>query len=295
MAWRSRRRSAYYSRNDSYSRSANAESAEANGRYPRTRAAAALGVSVKAFDAGCSAAGYHTHEWHHSGRYANAVDYYDTNELAESVEFWEGAAACYKSKTKQAELRAKVPALLAERKASRLEAFKCKLERQRDCTRPVQKHGAMSQLRWSRLVMQACVDAGFGQYDLNGEVPVGNFSLLTAKLAALHIERQEADRKRAEEQQKRNERAKLHDRTNEVAAIVTTVQPTNKPGNVFLAADSVEILESDATGWQRSMAEAKVDALLRGWNGVTTHNIVRDKHGNGWVPVRYAVKQEVAA
>jgi hypothetical protein len=72
------RRSAYYSRNDSYSRSANAEAAETEGRLPRTRAAQALGVSVKAFDVGCARCGYTSTEWHHVGKYAMRVDYYDT-------------------------------------------------------------------------------------------------------------------------------------------------------------------------------------------------------------------------
>lgn len=87
-----RRRAAYYSRNNSYSRSYNASCAEAEGRLPRTRAAAALGLSTKAFDAGCAACGYRATEWHHVGKYANMVDYYDTEELSASAEFWTGAA-----------------------------------------------------------------------------------------------------------------------------------------------------------------------------------------------------------
>lgn len=84
-------KAAYYSRNRSYSRSANAESAESDGRFPRTRAAQSMGISVKAFDAGCLAANYTTSEWHHVGKYANKVDYYDTAELELNIKFWQGA------------------------------------------------------------------------------------------------------------------------------------------------------------------------------------------------------------
>lgn len=104
MAWR-KRRSAYYSRNQSYSRSYNAERAEADDRYPRTRAAKHLGLSTKAFDAGCAHMGYVSHEWHHVGKYANMVDYYDTKELAASASFWLGAVLSYKTKAARRECR----------------------------------------------------------------------------------------------------------------------------------------------------------------------------------------------
>ena len=108
--WRSRRRSAYYGRNQSYSRSYNAERAEDSGRLPRTRAASRLGVSVKAFDAGCEKAGYRSTEWHHVGKYANMVDYYDTEELEASWKFWVGARSAYSGKAKKKELLAKASA-----------------------------------------------------------------------------------------------------------------------------------------------------------------------------------------
>lgn len=113
MARWNRRSCAHYSRNygNEWSRSANAQEAENNGRYPRTRAAAALGVSVKAFDAGRFACGYHTSEWHHVGKYANMVDYYDTNELRGDPQFWQGCAAAYKSKARQTELLEKAKTL----------------------------------------------------------------------------------------------------------------------------------------------------------------------------------------
>lgn len=84
-------RTAYYSRNNSYSRSYNATTAEQDGRYPRTIAAKKLFLSVKAFDAGCEKAGYTSTEWHHVGKYANIVYYYDTDELANNPLFWKGA------------------------------------------------------------------------------------------------------------------------------------------------------------------------------------------------------------
>lgn len=82
---------AYYRRNNSYSRSYNAERAESSGRYPRTRAAKELGLSVKAFDAGCKYCGYYSSEWHHVGKFANRVDYYDVAELSQNIKFWVGA------------------------------------------------------------------------------------------------------------------------------------------------------------------------------------------------------------
>lgn len=86
--------SAYYSRNKSYSRSFNAERAEVNDRYPLTRAAKHLGISVKAFKNGLDLSGITTNEWHHVGKYANMVDYYDVSndsEIVNSYKFWKGA------------------------------------------------------------------------------------------------------------------------------------------------------------------------------------------------------------
>lgn len=88
------RKSAYYSRNNSYSRSFNAECAERENRYPLTRAAAYLGISLAAFKNGLSHSGISTNEWHHVGKYANHVDYYDVSESGEivnSFSFWKGA------------------------------------------------------------------------------------------------------------------------------------------------------------------------------------------------------------
>ena len=63
-----------------YSRSANAEAAEVEGRLPLTRA-----IPVVAKVAGVTRAkareallAVHDGEWHHVGKYANKVQYYDT-------------------------------------------------------------------------------------------------------------------------------------------------------------------------------------------------------------------------
>jgi hypothetical protein len=62
---------AYYSRNDSYSRSFNAELAEEHGRLPLTRFCAKFGLVPDL------AKRYWSGEWHHVGKYAACVDYYD--------------------------------------------------------------------------------------------------------------------------------------------------------------------------------------------------------------------------
>lgn len=87
-------KSTFYSRNNSYSRSCNAEVAESQDRFPLTRAAQYLGLSSAAFKAGLSNAGISTNEWHHVGKYANRVDYYDVSldsEIVNSFKFWKGA------------------------------------------------------------------------------------------------------------------------------------------------------------------------------------------------------------
>lgn len=74
--------STYYSRAGSYSRSYNAEVAESEGRAPMSRAmrvvAARYGCSQST--AKCALELLHDGEWHHVGKYANRVDYYDTTD-----------------------------------------------------------------------------------------------------------------------------------------------------------------------------------------------------------------------
>lgn len=134
------RKTAYYSRNDSFSRSYNAETAEEEGRLPRSRAAASLGLSVAAFDAGCSAVGYRATEWHHVGKFAARIDYYDCAELGENPEFWRGAAAAYKSAKKRAEILATMARRAEAERVARVEEFLRKIIENRDCTRFVLRH-----------------------------------------------------------------------------------------------------------------------------------------------------------
>jgi len=107
MSWH-KRRAAHYCRFDagyeSYGKSYNASCAEENGRLPLTRAAYHLGVNTVAFRVGCAAADYKVSEWHHVGKFATPVDYYDTNELSSNPEFWKGCSEAYKSKIKKEEL-----------------------------------------------------------------------------------------------------------------------------------------------------------------------------------------------
>ena len=86
--------SAFYRRNNSYSRSFSASAAESENRYPLTRAASYLRLSVAAFKKGLDHANITTSEWHHVGKYANKVDYYDVSdsgEIANAYKFWKGA------------------------------------------------------------------------------------------------------------------------------------------------------------------------------------------------------------
>lgn len=110
-----RRRSICYRRFDagyeSYSKSYNAICAERAGRFPRTRAAAHLGISAKAFDAGCKAAGYTSTEFHHVGKYATCVDYYDTEALKSDWKFWLGVAKTYSAKMKRREFLGRAAAI----------------------------------------------------------------------------------------------------------------------------------------------------------------------------------------
>lgn len=88
---------AYYEANvgSEHSKSANAAQAESEGRFPLTAAAKKLGISAKAFKAGCRSAKYESDEWHHTGSHARRTDYYDTTFLAACADFWRGAAHEY--------------------------------------------------------------------------------------------------------------------------------------------------------------------------------------------------------
>lgn len=69
--------SAYYSKNKSYSRSYNAECAEEDGRYPATRFKAVYGIDPRKVVA--------AHEWHHVGKYAARVDYFDIEDVMQAL------------------------------------------------------------------------------------------------------------------------------------------------------------------------------------------------------------------
>ncbi|MBE7443057.1 MAG: hypothetical protein HS119_11445 [Flavobacteriales bacterium] len=97
------KKSAYYSRNNSFSRSFNAECAEEEGRFPLTRAAKVIGLSLNHFKEALKLANIKTNEWHHVGKFANRVDYYDTIEIKNNVNFWLAALKLSKT-TKQKEL-----------------------------------------------------------------------------------------------------------------------------------------------------------------------------------------------
>ncbi len=76
------RRSAYYSRNSSYSRSYRAEVAEFEGRMPLTRASQAVAALYDCPQSTAKAALrlLGTSEWHHVGKYAREVSYFDTQD-----------------------------------------------------------------------------------------------------------------------------------------------------------------------------------------------------------------------
>lgn len=180
------RRAAYYGRNDSFSRSYNAEVAEDEGRLPRTRAAASLGLSAAAFDAGCAAAGYRPSEWHHVGKYANMVYYYDCEALAADPAFWAGAAAAYKSAKKRAEILATMDRRAEDERVAAVEIFRAKLIRQRDCTVAVRRHSALA--RWNDRCIAARISCA---------IPVGELATFAAAVAERRA-RDAATRARAE-------------------------------------------------------------------------------------------------
>lgn len=80
-------KSAYYSRNNSYSRSYNAECAQEEGRYPLIRAAKKIGCSLAIFKEAIANDIISTDEWHHVSKFANKVNYYDTVAILEDIEF----------------------------------------------------------------------------------------------------------------------------------------------------------------------------------------------------------------
>jgi hypothetical protein len=185
---------AYYSRNNSFSRSFNADLAEKEGRHPRGRAAAALGVSIKAFDAGCDAAGYCATEWHHVGKYAACIDYYDVPTLRENPEFWRGAAGVYKSAAKRADVFALAERALANAKAGRIAEFREMLILNRDCTRRVARRDTKE--NWRKFCAGACRAANAPVVRVQPGDHAG-LQLAIEKAKARRAERQQATGRRA--------------------------------------------------------------------------------------------------
>lgn len=62
---------------------------------PAIHAAKALGVSLEAFRAGTARANLETTEWHHVGKFANRVEFWDTEELEHAPLFWAGCGVAY--------------------------------------------------------------------------------------------------------------------------------------------------------------------------------------------------------
>lgn len=68
-----------------YSRSRRAQIAEADGKMPLTRAAAALAIPARALKLVADPC-----EWHHVGKYARCVDYYDVDAIRHYLDTAEG-------------------------------------------------------------------------------------------------------------------------------------------------------------------------------------------------------------
>ena len=140
-----------------YSRSVNAECAEADGRLPRTRAAESLGLSVRAFDTGCAEARYTATEWHHVGRYASEIYYYDCNALADDPAFWKGALSV-SSPVKRAAITAR---LQAAREKARDE-WRQRMAAQRDTSVYIASRREATRLNWELHCQRVCCGLRLG-------------------------------------------------------------------------------------------------------------------------------------
>lgn len=93
---------------DGYSKSNNAVEAEADGRYPLTTAirivARETGVTIKEARRVLNELG--TSEWHHSSKYYNAVDYYDTTKAINYIKY--GDVESPEEKAEQARIEAEI-------------------------------------------------------------------------------------------------------------------------------------------------------------------------------------------
>src|SRR5271170_5906606 len=114
-------------------RSRRATEAQSEGRYPASRAAEKLGMSLAAFRAGCRAANYSPDEWHHVGLYAQRVDFYDVEYLKGNSNFWRGVASAQRAGK-----------LSDAARAVKVESFRRQLIQQRNCSRAVKRHSTRS-------------------------------------------------------------------------------------------------------------------------------------------------------
>lgn len=116
-----------------------AAEAKNDGRFPKTLAAKELGISVKAFDAGVKNSDIISTEWHHVGKFATPVPFYDTEEYRKDYKFWIGVSTAYIGK--KAEFYREIAnQCKIDAKLEKIEKFKQWLERRRDCTVYVPKH-----------------------------------------------------------------------------------------------------------------------------------------------------------
>lgn len=70
------------------SRSYRAECAENEGRFPISKCAAFFNMSLKLFKEALNYAKIESNEWHHVSKFANKVNFYDTNEIKSNFSFW---------------------------------------------------------------------------------------------------------------------------------------------------------------------------------------------------------------
>lgn len=172
-------------------RSCRASEAQRNGRYPASRAAEKLGVSLAAFRAGCRAADYYSDEWHHVGLYAQRVDFYDTVFLKTNADFWKGVATAGRGGK-----------LSDSARAVKVESFRLQLIEQRDCARPVKRHSTKA--NWFKHCETEGLDM-VGRYMSGGHKTVqpGDHAALTIEVEMQFIRRREfANRLHAELAQK---------------------------------------------------------------------------------------------
>ena len=177
------------------SRSTRAAEAEEDGRLPLTRAipvvAARAGVTQKVARAALVAT--HDGEWHHTGNRARRTNYYSIDDAVRHLDP-EFAAECEE----------------AER-LERIDAFRCRLIRRRDCSVFVARRSTSQ--NWRRLSERLAGSLGLlncygGVFGGDVDAKPGDFAALTAELDAIRA-------KKASDEAKRVERAEAERREHE--------------------------------------------------------------------------------